>query len=106
MSKCPKCNGFGKLLAILPKCFEMGCPTCKGAGELCGYQILRFNRGQKLRERRLSFRVGLRECAERMGIQPSRLSEAEQGLAKVGEINLLKRDMTRLFSRPADGATN
>jgi hypothetical protein len=104
---CPTCRGGKQVTAFFPvyaksvpkadrkPVVDMDCPTCDGEGIITTEHATRMAAGRQLREKRLGKRLGLRRCAEAIGIKPSDLSYAEQG-------KLLMRKIVE-FGRMVDG---
>jgi hypothetical protein len=117
--ECPDCKGLGKLLGLFPvyaehvpqeerkPAIEFKCDLCRGIGAVPHYMARRILKGHQLRDVRLEKQIGLRECAERLGVQPSYLSDAQRGKLPIGRIKELRRDVLKLDTGAgsAGGAT-
>lgn len=100
--ECPDCKGIGKLVGLFPvyaehvpreerkPAIEFKCDLCEGYGSVPQFMERRIRKGQQLRTVRLEKKIGLRECAERIGVQPSHLSDAQRGKLSIGRIKELR----------------
>lgn len=89
--QCPQCSGNKTLVGVFPAypegtlpddrkpVIEIDCPICYGEGRITGQRYENILRGQEIKRLRLSKGIGLRECAQRLLMMPSSLSDAEVG---------------------------
>ncbi|MDR3708730.1 MAG: hypothetical protein P4L33_10540 [Capsulimonadaceae bacterium] len=84
---CPKCGGKGYSLGFAcgpsVHCDQrrITCFYCHGSGAIDAETKARIDAGTRLREERLSRRLGLREEAHRRGMDPRELMAIELGHA-------------------------
>lgn len=88
---CPECLGNGEMYGVGCPGFvrvTLPCRLCggtkeeKGEGQITHAAYGRYIGAQKLRERRVSRRVSLREMALLAGVTPSRISDIERGYVR------------------------
>ena len=83
---CPGCKGESSYMALVRYgdergCVEqrMDCHQCKGKGQVSSEMLVWIERGNAMREDRLSRGIGQREEANRLGISVVKYSQMEFG---------------------------
>jgi len=61
----------------------LDCRLCKSSGEIDETAMRRYERGRQLRRRRVENGLSLRRAADCLGVTPSHLSDAEQGIVEL-----------------------
>lgn len=79
MVECWTCRGRGRL-GFAFKVGAIPCPRCEGAKRVPAIMLEWAKAGALLRDDRRSRRMDLRKEAQRLGILPSELSNAEHGM--------------------------
>ena len=80
---CPDCNGKGHLEGFACPGFyyvEVLCGLCKGIGETTQTEYKAVANGKVYREYRVEMKVGLKDMAEKLGLDPMMLARIEMGL--------------------------
>ena len=83
MTSCPDCGGAGKIQAIAdPGCrlIVIPCRFCKTTGAVSAVELGRRAAGQAHRLARMARDESLFECAKRLGVRSSQVSDYERGL--------------------------
>lgn len=65
---------------------DMTCDRCKGSGEVPVEMKEWVKEGERLREKRLSMDISMRELAEKLGCLASKVSDAENGKVDPKEV--------------------
>lgn len=85
---CPECKGEGEIVGVgCPGLVRVAisCRLCggtkeeKGEGQILQSTYEQYIGGHKLRDKRVSCDVSLRELARQIGVRPSRISDIERG---------------------------
>lgn len=79
---CPDCKGVGKVYGFGCPGFrpmELPCSTCDGTGQVDAAYVARKVEGERYRQARIERRETVRQCAVRLGVDPSQLSHFEHG---------------------------
>ena len=87
MNPCPDCVGRGVVEGFRIECgtggksgaFREPCRLCEGSGEVTSLAQIWREGGEQLRVSRLARDMSLREFARVLGVEPSKLSDAEFG---------------------------
>lgn len=116
MTTCPLCGGAKTIIGMFPvyadsvpqedrKPFvEMTCFTCKGAGEISPEHVERIEAGKRLRAKRRTTELGIRECAVAMGMKDiCDLPRAEQGDVSLEQIAHVDRWLDRFIAERQKG---
>lgn len=96
--KCPDCEN-GTVVGLFARMADgsckprvvIPCPRCKGACVVPDEMPEWIAAGKELRDIRLAMNLGLRKAAEAIGVLPSDLSFAEQGLERHSAALMKKR---------------
>jgi DnaJ-class molecular chaperone len=79
---CPDCKGVGKTFGFGCPGFrpmELPCTNCDGTGQVDAAYVARKMEGERFRQARIERRETVRQCAIRLGVNPSKLSHYEHG---------------------------
>ena len=79
LQTCPSCRGLGGSAIPFTGGLEITCGLCKGAGKIDADKLIRWTRGQALRDQRLTRGLTLAEAAKLQGISIEERVRIEKG---------------------------